>query len=99
MLLSALLGPAKPPVASREDIASAQGIYRVQRSTDILVAHATHSMDYIQLAPGERCLVCLSDYEPDEELRKLVKCTHIFHRECIDEVSMQLLQLHWKVYS
>ena len=86
MLLSALLGPAKPPVASREDVASAQGIYRVRRSTDTLVALATQSDDRIQIAPGERCLVCLCDYELDEELRKLIKCAHLFHRACIDEV-------------
>ena len=86
MLLSALLGPAKPPVASRDDVASAQGIYRVQRPTDVLVAQATQGFGQIQIAPGERCLVCLCDYEQDEELRKLTKCTHLFHRECIDEV-------------
>lgn len=86
MLLSALLGPVKPPVASREDVASAQGIYRVQTTTNVLVALAAHGIDQIRIAPGERCLVCLCDYEPDEELRKLNKCAHLFHRECIDEV-------------
>ena len=89
MLLSALLGPAKPPVASREDVASAQGIYRVQRSTDMLIAQAIQGMDCIQIAPGERCLVCLCDYEPEEDLRKLAQCTHLFHRECIDEVCLR----------
>jgi hypothetical protein len=94
MLLSALLGPAKPPVASREDVASAQGIYRVQRSIDMLLAYATQGIGHIQIAPGERCLVCLCDYEPDEELRKLAKCSHLFHRECIDEVCSLVFLVH-----
>lgn len=94
MLLSALLGPAKPPVASREDVASAQGIYLVQRSIDMLLAYATQGIGHIQIAPGERCLVCLCDYEPDEELRKLAKCSHLFHRECIDEVCFFVFLVH-----
>lgn len=85
-MLSALLGPAKPPVASREDVDSALGVYRVQRSCDNLIAAAVHGVLRIQIAPGERCLVCLCDYEPDEEVRQLAKCNHLFHRECIDEV-------------
>ncbi len=97
MLLSALLGPAKPPVASREDIASAQGIYRVQRSVDMLVARSTQGIGHIQIAPCERCLVCLCDYEPEEELRKLAKCSHLFHRECIDEVCLLLIPAYDQV--
>lgn len=86
LLLSSLLGPAKPPVASREDVASALGVHRVQRSADSLVAAALEGDICIRIAPGERCLVCLCDYEPDEQVRQLNKCAHLFHRECIDEV-------------
>lgn len=86
LLLSSLLGPAKPPVASREDVASSLGTYRIERSGDGLIAVATEDIDHIRLGPSERCLVCLEDYQAEEELRQLTKCTHMFHRECIDQV-------------
>jgi len=75
-LLSSLLGPAKLPVAAREDLDSAGGIFTFGEGS------AT------QYGPGndERCLICLSDYETGTECRKIVKCNHIFHKECIDEV-------------
>jgi len=34
---------------------------------------------------GERCLICLADYETSDEVRRLDKCKHVYHRECIDE--------------
>ena len=88
LLLSSLLGPAKPPVASREDVASALGVHRIQSSGGLLVAAALDGASEISIAPGERCLVCLCEYEINEYVRQLVKCTHIFHRECIDEVCL-----------
>ncbi|KAL8858451.1 MAG: hypothetical protein Q9178_004949 [Gyalolechia marmorata] len=64
LLLSSLLGPARPPVATREDVASARGLYQLRHKTGTLVATALHGgIDHISLAPGERCLVCLCDYE------------------------------------
>ncbi|KAL8825565.1 MAG: hypothetical protein Q9191_004335 [Dirinaria sp. TL-2023a] len=87
MLLSSLLGPAKPPVASREDVASAPGVYIIREIAGTLIATAAAGNDGLQIASGERCLVCLCDYEPGEEVRQLSKCTHVFHRQCIDEVS------------
>lgn len=86
LLLSSLLGPAKPPVASREDVASAPGVYVILKSAGGFVASAIEGGDRLQLAAGERCLVCLCDYEPEEEIRQLSKCNHVFHRQCIDEV-------------
>lgn len=86
LLLSSLLGPAKPPVASREDVASARGVHRIQESGGVLVAASLDGATEISIAPGERCLVCLCEYEANEQVRQLVKCTHMFHRECIDEV-------------
>ena len=86
LLLSSLLGPAKPPVASREDVASALGTYRVEKSVDALIAAATEGINRIRIGPNERCLVCLEDYQAEEELRQLTKCSHMFHRECIDQV-------------
>ena len=93
LLLSSLLGPAKPPVASQEDVASALGVYRVQRQGDTMTAVALNDVARIQISPGERCLVCLCDYEPNEEIRQLNKCNHVFHRECIDVASLSMSQL------
>ncbi|XP_024958753.1 putative RING-H2 finger protein ATL21A isoform X1 [Cynara cardunculus var. scolymus] len=31
------------------------------------------------------CAICLSDYEPKEEVRTIPECNHYFHAECIDE--------------
>ena len=87
LLLSSLLGPVKPPVASREDVDLAPGLYKVFRESSGLVATAIDSGDELSIATGERCLVCLSAYEANEELRQLSKCSHLFHKECIDEVS------------
>ena len=96
MLLAALLGPAKAPVASEEDVKSAGGIYSLEVSshrpsdaakTTALVAVATETEERLELGFGQRCLVCLCDFEATETARKLVKCGHLFHRECIDQVS------------
>ena len=93
LLLSSLLGPAKPPVASREDVASASGTYRVQRVGDGLIARPLQGAAEFCISSMERCLVCLEDYQDEEELRRLTKCSHLFHRECIDQVSNSILML------
>lgn len=85
IMLSTLLGPAKPPVASQEDVESAGGLYRLVELHGVLVAEAVGDDENMQIAEQERCLICLSDYEAGEELRKLNKCNHMYHRECIDE--------------
>lgn len=92
LLLSALLGPAKPPVASESDVASAPGLLNITGTRGSLMAvPAEDSSDAgefsIALVPDERCLVCLSEFEAGEEARKLVKCGHLFHKLCIDQVS------------
>lgn len=89
-MLSSLLGPAKPPVASREDVASAHGVYNLEHHTGNLVAVSLLNGARIDLAAGERCLVCLSDYSLGDQLRQLQKCSHWFHRECIDQVRLRL---------
>ncbi|KAK3642353.1 hypothetical protein LTR22_016168 [Elasticomyces elasticus] len=97
MLLSALLGPAKAPVASEEDVQSAGGVYNVElitvgttesndaAKTAELVAVAAEGKDRVEIESGQRCLVCLCDFEEKEVCRKLVKCSHLFHKECIDQ--------------
>nr|OQO32050.1 hypothetical protein B0A51_00588 [Rachicladosporium sp. CCFEE 5018] len=97
MLLSALLGPAKAPVASEEDVQSAGGVYDIivveqeedAAKTAELVAVATTALgadepERVVLEQGQRCLVCLSDFEVKEIARRLAKCGHLYHRECID---------------
>ncbi|KAI9751326.1 MAG: hypothetical protein M1815_001206 [Lichina confinis] len=93
LLLSSILGPAKPPVASREDVASAPGVYRISTLGDSWVA-TTNGFDaggehpqQLLIEAGERCLICLCEYEVEEEVRQLSRCRHVYHRECIDEVS------------
>lgn len=88
MLLSSILGPAKPPVASEEDVASAPGLYRIRNDHGTIVAVAIEGEETVSLASDARCLVCLCDFEADEEARKLVKCEHLFHKICIDQVSV-----------
>lgn len=86
LLLSGLLGPAKPPVASEADVAAAPGLFKIALSSSGLVALEADGEESIKIALGARCLVCLSEFELDEEVRKLVKCEHYFHQECIDKV-------------
>ncbi|KAJ5320073.1 hypothetical protein N7508_000356 [Penicillium antarcticum] len=85
ILLSSLLGPAKPPVASEADVNSAGGLFRLVEYGGSLVAESVDGAGAIQIQDGERCLICLSDYEVAEEVRELNKCKHVFHRDCIDQ--------------
>lgn len=93
MLLSALLGPAKAPVATDEDVQGAGGIYNIEQpemfedatKTVALVATAVEGDEQVKIDVGQRCLVCLCEFEAKEVARKLVKCNHLFHKECIDQ--------------
>jgi len=93
LLLSSLLGPAKPPVASREDVAGAPGVYIIKKLAGSLIARALQGGELMPIPGGERCLVCLCDYEPEEEVRQLSRCNHFFHRQCIDEVSQSTISI------
>lgn len=86
ILLSSLLGPVKPPVATQSDIDTAGGLFRLVEYGGSLVAESINGAGAIQVQDGERCLICLSDYEVAEEVRELGKCKHVFHRDCIDQV-------------
>lgn len=93
MLLSALLGPAKAPVATEDDVQSAGGVYNIETAgmpedaakTAQLVATAVEGGEQVMLDADQRCLVCLCDFELKDVARKLVKCNHLFHKECIDQ--------------
>lgn len=91
-LLSTLLGPVKPPVASQDDVTSAGGLFRLAQGPLTLVGQpaANNINPSIAILAGDRCLICLSDYTENEVVRQLNKCEHVFHRECIDEVSNSL---------
>ncbi|KAL9621306.1 MAG: hypothetical protein Q9160_004197 [Pyrenula sp. 1 TL-2023] len=88
-LLSTLLGPVKPPVATQADVTSSGGIYRLIDENGTLTATPT-SPDHppARIILNERCLICLCDYERSEEIRQLSVCKHVYHRECIDEAAI-----------
>jgi hypothetical protein len=86
ILLSSLLGPAKPPVATQADVTSAGGLFHLVEYAGALVAEALDGSQTIGLGENERCLICLSDYEAADEVRQLTKCKHLYHKECIDQV-------------
>ena len=89
LLLSSLLGPAKPPVASESDLASAPGLFTISNgdTPGTLIARAVDSEERIIITAEQRCLVCLCDFEETELARRLVQCSHLFHKDCIDQVS------------
>ncbi|KAF9734710.1 hypothetical protein PMIN01_07613 [Paraphaeosphaeria minitans] len=88
LLLSTLLGPAKPPVASEEDVAAAPGLHVIRTYDDgRLVAEAEGGPPHIALMAEARCLVCLCEFEADEEARKLIKAPGV------DEKAASALQV------
>ncbi|KAG4300661.1 hypothetical protein PCK1_003090 [Pneumocystis canis] len=74
LLLSSLIGPAKSPVATKDEIESAGGLH---------VLSVNSSVAHIYL--DERCVICLNNYQIGEECRELNKCKHFFHKACIDQ--------------
>lgn len=34
--------------------------------------------------PPDKCVVCLNEFEENDEIRRLINCEHIFHRGCLD---------------
>ncbi|XP_010538808.1 PREDICTED: E3 ubiquitin-protein ligase RHA1B-like [Tarenaya hassleriana] len=34
--------------------------------------------------PGDCCAVCLTEFGPDDEIRRIRNCRHVFHRGCLD---------------
>ncbi|CCJ31220.1 unnamed protein product [Pneumocystis jirovecii] len=74
LLLSSLIGPAKSPVATKDEIESAGGLH-------VLSVNSSAADIYLD----ERCVICLNNYQIGEECRELNKCKHFFHKACIDE--------------
>lgn len=91
LLLSSLIGPAKPPVANEEDLASAGGLYTIITIGEKMAASAVEGEEFIPIEATQTCGICLTGYQKDEVTRTLKSCNHLFHRPCIDEVSLDQL--------
>ncbi|CAE6440595.1 unnamed protein product [Rhizoctonia solani] len=77
-MLNEFLGQVKSPTASKDDIAKA-GL-RVVKGAEIKELAKTGSVTENCI---ERCLICLDDYDNDEDLR-IMNCKHMFHKGCVD---------------
>ncbi|KAF7799383.1 hypothetical protein EIP86_010615 [Pleurotus ostreatoroseus] len=77
--LAELLGQVKPPTATREDI-DKSGL-QIIKASDL---SRYEKEGRVQSNCVERCLICLDDYDPDDDLR-LMTCRHTFHKECVDK--------------
>ncbi|KAJ7834611.1 hypothetical protein B0H13DRAFT_222036 [Mycena leptocephala] len=76
--LPELLGYARPPTASKADIARA-GLKVIRR--DALPAAEKDGRVVENCV--ERCLICLDDYAEEDDIRVL-SCRHAFHLSCVD---------------
>jgi len=77
--LAALIGQVKPPTATPEDIEKS-GL-QIIKSTQIPQYAAEGK---VASSCIDRCLICLDDYEPEEDLR-VMSCKHFFHQNCVDK--------------
>ncbi|CAG8583279.1 1633_t:CDS:2 [Diversispora eburnea] len=77
LLLSSLIGPARPPTTTQREID--ENLPVVLYNENIRGVN-----EYVLLGNSEKCQVCLCDYVANDELRVL-NCQHGFHRECIDK--------------
>ena len=41
-------------------------------------------LSFLTPNPQHQCLICLDDYEPEEDLR-VMSCKHFFHQNCVDK--------------
>lgn len=63
---------------------------RQQRGLDSAVLESFPTMAYADVKAHKagkcalECAVCLSEFDDDETLRLLPKCSHVFHPDCID---------------
>uniref|UniRef100_A0ACD5XTF2 Uncharacterized protein n=1 Tax=Avena sativa TaxID=4498 RepID=A0ACD5XTF2_AVESA len=69
---------------------AAAGRSRRQRGLDPAVLETFPTMAYADVKEHKaikgalECAVCLSEFDDDETLRLLPKCSHVFHPDCID---------------
>ncbi|KAF8073474.1 hypothetical protein FPV67DRAFT_749065 [Lyophyllum atratum] len=77
--LADLLGHAKPPTVTKEDIEKS-GLETI-KSTQL---EQYEREEKISSNCTERCLICLDDYQPEDDIR-VMKCRHAFHQNCVDK--------------
>ena len=94
LLLSQLLGPARPPVAQQNDVDAAGGLLTIQNTAsgkrvarDMQQDEQGDAISTLPLEPGQSCQVCLEEYTVTQVVRRLKTCGHMFHRICVDHVS------------
>ncbi|CAG8648507.1 4868_t:CDS:2 [Funneliformis mosseae] len=77
MLLSSLIGPARPATTTQSEIDANLPVAKYDERIRGVRGHDL-------LGNAEKCQVCLCDYITNEDVRVLI-CRHGFHRECIDK--------------
>ncbi|KAG6831049.1 hypothetical protein H0H87_006291 [Tephrocybe sp. NHM501043] len=77
--LADLLGHAKPTTVTKEDI-ERSGLETI-KSAQLAQYEAEEK---ISSNCTERCLICLDDYQPEEDIR-VMRCRHAFHQNCVDK--------------
>ncbi|WWC63668.1 uncharacterized protein I303_106273 [Kwoniella dejecticola CBS 10117] len=78
-LISELMGPAKPSTVDTAEIEKS-GLKVVKGDQMEKLRENGELLDIC----GDRCLICLSEYEPEEDCR-ILNCKHGYHRECVDQ--------------
>ncbi|KAG9315668.1 hypothetical protein JVU11DRAFT_3314 [Chiua virens] len=76
--LAELLGQVKPPTVSKDEIEKS--------GLEIIKASSLEQYEKEGCVASncvDRCLICLDDYNPEDDLRVL-KCKHTFHQGCVD---------------
>ncbi|KIK90711.1 hypothetical protein PAXRUDRAFT_831471 [Paxillus rubicundulus Ve08.2h10] len=76
--LAELLGQVKPPTVSKDDIEKS-GLEIIKAS----MLEEYEKQGRVANNCIDRCLICLDDYDPEDELRVL-SCRHTFHQGCVD---------------
>ncbi|KAK4686245.1 hypothetical protein P7C73_g3884, partial [Tremellales sp. Uapishka_1] len=78
-MVTELMGPVKPPTASKEDIEKS-GLRLVSGREMGGLGTLAEVLENCT----ERCLICLGDYEAEDQCR-ILNCRHAFHKDCVDQ--------------
>ncbi|KAF9221511.1 hypothetical protein BS17DRAFT_250292 [Gyrodon lividus] len=76
--LAELLGQVKPPTVSKDEIEKS-GLEIIKAS----MLEEYEKQGRVANNCIDRCLICLDDYSPEDDLRVLT-CRHTFHQGCVD---------------